>query len=52
LQALENAFREAEPGQQIASVTICRPDGRQIVYFIVPVTLNLLKACEVAAQFG
>jgi signal transduction histidine kinase len=61
LRALDNVFSEAEPVRQIASVTICLPDGR-IVYsttrdFIgktVAVTPKVLKALkgEVAADFG
>jgi signal transduction histidine kinase len=61
LQALDNVFSETEPVRQIASVTICLPDGR-IVYsttrdFIgkaVSVTPKVLKALkgEVAADFG
>jgi signal transduction histidine kinase len=61
LRALDNAFSQIEPIRHLASVTICRPDGR-IVYsttrdFIgktLPVTPKLLKALkgEAPAEFG
>lgn len=61
LRALDNAFSQIEPTRHLASVTICRPDGR-IVYsttrdFIgktLPVTPKLLKALkgEAPAEFG
>ena len=61
LRALDRAFNETEPVRQIASVTICLPDGR-VVYsttrdFIgrtLAVTPKLVKALngEVAAEFG
>jgi signal transduction histidine kinase len=60
LRALDKAFNETEPVRQIASVTICLPDGR-VVYsttrdFIgktLSVKPELLKALkgEVAAEF-
>jgi signal transduction histidine kinase len=61
LRALDRAFNKTEPVRQIASVTICLPDGR-VVYsttrnFIgktLSVNPELLKALkgEVAAGFG
>jgi signal transduction histidine kinase len=61
LRALDRAFNEAEPVRQIASVTICLPDGR-VVYsttrdFIgktLSVSPKLVKALKgkVAAEFG
>jgi signal transduction histidine kinase len=61
LRALDNAFSESELVRQIASVTICLPDGR-IVYsttrdfigktaFVTPKLLKALKG-EVVAEFG